>query len=139
MIKIPQRNWLKKPQKKGKGKKVVEPVVAQTWEDVESFFTIFESVKDDLDKLDFLKQDADFFREDLVPNAMEYYLDIMANEGDDYNEEDEEGEEDEDEPQLKPKKDSKSKKDEKPNKGTDAAPTKGGEGTNPDDKKCNNQ
>jgi hypothetical protein len=41
--------------------------------------------------------DAEFFRDELIPNSLEFYLDIMASEADDDIEEDEEGEEDTDE------------------------------------------
>jgi len=87
-----------------------------------------------LDKLDLLKQEADFFREDLVPNSMEYYLDIMGHD-EDFGEGDEECEDDEcDDKHKKPK----PKKEDKSKDGTTQDTTKTGE-EGGDDKKCKNQ
>jgi len=97
MRKTQQKNLLKKkPKKEVKEQKKKEEVPAATsWEDIESFFTIFfNATKETQEKLDFARQDAEFFREDLVPNSMEYYLDIMDGD-DECGEEGEECEDDE--------------------------------------------
>lgn len=125
----PTTKLIKKKKKKG-GKPVVDKT--ETWEDVESFFSIFKSIKDDIDELDYSKQEAEFFREDLIPNSMEYYLDIMGDDDevsdninrsqDDMDCEDEDCEDDHEESHKKPQK-------KKPAAGGDKE----------DDKKCKNQ
>ena len=72
----------KKPKKK-KGKKSTGGDDKVIWEDVDSFFNTFKSPeKNDEGFLTEAKDEAEFYREDLIPNSMEYYLDIMG--GDDY-------------------------------------------------------
>jgi len=129
--KNPTKKLVKKKPKKAKGKKVADAPVISSWEDVESFFSIFASCNpNELDKMGLAKQDAEFFREDLVPNAMEYYLDIMGVD-DEFDEEGEECEDDECDDDHG-KKASKPVKDKQPK-----APGKPEEGG--DDKKCKNQ
>jgi len=135
MKKNPTKKLVKKKPKKGKGsKKKEEGPVTTSWEDTESFFSIVfvSATTKEQDKLDFSKEDAEFFREDLVPNSMEYYLDIMGN---DEEYDDEEGEECEDDEcdDNHGKKENKPKSKEKP-----TAPKKPGE-EGGDDKKCKNQ
>jgi len=132
--KNPTKKLVKKKPKKVKGKKNDAPVTS-TWEDTESFFVIFVSASQtELEKLDVAKQDAEFFREDLVPNAMEYYLDIMGGD-EDCGEEGEECEDDEcgDDHGKK----EKTPKEKQPKDKQPKAPGKPGE--EGDDKKCKNQ
>jgi len=70
-----------KKKKAKKGKKSTGEVV---WEDVDSFFNIFKDpLPEDDHYLTEAKDEAEFFREDLIPNSMEYYLDIMGD-GEDF-------------------------------------------------------
>jgi len=120
--KNPQIKVTTKKVKKGKKvetKKIEKPV--------KSFFDLFEnSEKGDL----VAGEDGAFIKEDLIPNALEYYLDILAEEddyGDDLEGEDE-GDGDDDEDSPSPKKGAKGK--------GKAAPTGGAAGK---DEKCKNQ
>lgn len=47
-------------------------------QDTDSFFNIFQNPKPDNDYyLEDAKDEADFIREDLIPNSIEHYLDIL--------------------------------------------------------------
>ena len=94
---------LKKKQKKSKNKKNLTKFVegkevktTSTWEEVESFFKIFKSlnskdVEDDYE-ISEEERESDFFKDDLFPNALNYFLNIIPIDNDD-----EEGEESDDE------------------------------------------
>ncbi len=68
-----------KKKKKNKGRKTKSEA---DYLDVESFFNAFKSTKTDDIILAEAKDEADFLREDLIPNSMEYYLDIMGDDED---------------------------------------------------------
>jgi hypothetical protein len=65
--------------KKKKGKKNEKPEIKIVVEDCESFFTIFKK----MDNMDEAKELVEFFKDDLIPNSMEYYLNIMGDVGGD--------------------------------------------------------
>ncbi len=114
-----------KNKKVKKGKKVE---VKKTETIVPSFFDIFA----DQTKDDFPTNEGSFFKDDLLPNSLEYYLNIMDDleegEGEDfYDDEEDEDEEDEDEDDAPAKK--------KSTKAKKAGP-KGGEEAK---KECKNQ
>lgn len=63
--------------KKKKGKKTTGGEI--TWENTESFFNAFNRGELNDEALFYeAKDEGEFLREDLIPNAMEYYLDIMG-------------------------------------------------------------
>jgi len=90
----------KNPAKKMKTKKVkVEgKLESQTKEvTVPSFFDIFVESESNENGLSEIPQQAEFIRDELLLNSLEYYLDIYeSDEEDDFDDEDEEEEEDED-------------------------------------------
>jgi len=107
-----------------KGKKVETKKIEKT---VKSFFDFFN----DHDKGDLVAgDDGAFIKDDLIPNALEYYLDILAEEDDyddDFDGEDDGDDDEEDSPS--PKKNTKAK--------GKAAPTGGAAAGK--DEKCKNQ
>lgn len=68
-----------------------------------SFFDVFVDKEVTGEEFNDIAGDAEFFRDELIPNSLEFYLDIMASESDDEDmEEGEEGEDtDEDKQPLK--------------------------------------
>jgi len=113
-----------------KGKKVE---IKKTEKVVPSFFDIFA----DQNKEDTYADDGSFFKEDLLPNSFEYYLDILDEDmgGEDFEDEDDEGIDDDDDDDEEEK---HAKHGKKPKgKGN---PT-GGNAATPGDKneKCKNQ
>ena len=79
--KNPTKKLTKKTKKKGK----VRETVTVT-KDIESFFNIFDTKDSDIDKE---LVEAQFFRNDLLENMLEYYLNIMEIHYDDKDEEEE--------------------------------------------------
>jgi len=95
---------LKKTQKKGKGKgkktaSTPDTTTTQQYEDVESFFTIFktDNLEDPEAEADVSQEEeeAEFIKEDLLPYALSYFLNIMPVD-EDLGDEDEEDEDDDD-------------------------------------------
>jgi hypothetical protein len=80
-----------KPKKKKKGK-TVETEKKEV--SVPSFFDIFAAEESNVDGLSDLPQQAEFIRDDLLCNSLEYFLDIY--ESDEYDDDEEEEEDDED-------------------------------------------
>jgi len=75
---------LAKKTKKQKGK---QPKTTSQWEEVESFFKIFKSMvlseaEDEYDA-NVEEQEAEFMKDDFIPYALNYYLNIMPIEGQD--------------------------------------------------------
>lgn len=81
-IKDPSKKIVKKNKKKGKVKETTTIV-----KDVESFFNIFKENKEPNDKD---TVEANFIRNDFIPNILEYYLNIMEINYEDGGEEEEE-------------------------------------------------
>ena len=80
--KNPTKKLTKKTKKKGKVKETVTVT-----KDIESFFNIFDTKDSDLDKE---LVEAHFFRNDLLENMLEYYLNIMEIHYDEKDEDEEE-------------------------------------------------
>lgn len=70
---------ISKKKKKKATKKNDKPEVKIVVEDCESFFNIFKK----MDNMDEAKELVEFFKDDLIPNSMEYYLNIMGDVGGD--------------------------------------------------------
>jgi len=98
-----EKNATKETKKKNK-KKSGNVKTTTTHEDVDSFFGIFKSLNakevDDEYEVNEADREAEFVRDDLIPNALGYYLDIIELDED----EDEEEEEEDDIIQVKGKK-----------------------------------
>jgi nucleosome assembly protein 1-like 1 len=85
-----------------KGKKVETKTMAKT---VPSFFDMFA----DEGKEDLLPDEGNFFRDDLFPNSMEYFLNLFEDEDFEDGEDDEDDEDEDDDDEDEPKEEKKKK------------------------------